>query len=247
MAVQHHDYESCHCQPYPVGFTLGWVTTENTLVPWQPEAVPTSPGPCWHFKTGQPMRLEGRSQGWKYFHEIRILKLCRTGEKAEKNSGEEQIIKLRFLQSLLLRYLFLNFVLSQIWIFCKLFYTSSYYLNVNCIDLNVLMNESWACQQAGIWLLWGVHKTRTTSASPKQRIWEWYNLDCLIRGLWQRTNAKGCWLQDPAMHISLGFLSGTCWRDMLKLQTQGMIIVKLPKWAGCRPEEEEKGKKPAAM
>lgn len=102
-----------------------------------------------------------------FFHEIRVLKLCRTGEKAEKNSGKEQIIKLSFLWSLVLRYLFLNFVLSQIWMLCKLFYMSSYYPNVNCIDLNVLMNESWGCQQVGIWLLWGTPQDRNHLSKPK--------------------------------------------------------------------------------
>jgi len=74
--------------------------------------------------------------------EERVWKPCRTGEKAEKNPREEQIIKSRLLQSLVLRYLFLDVVSSKLQMLCKHLYTSLYYLSVNCIDSNVLINES---------------------------------------------------------------------------------------------------------
>lgn len=68
----------------------------------------------------------------------RVLKPDGTGEKAEKNTREEKM-KSRFSRSLVLKYLFHDyFVLMS----CELLYRSLYYLNVNCIDLNVLINKS---------------------------------------------------------------------------------------------------------
>lgn len=46
-------------------------------------------------------------------------------------------MKSRFPQSLVLKYLFIYFLFS-FEMLCELLYTSCYYLNVNCIDLNVL-------------------------------------------------------------------------------------------------------------
>lgn len=155
--------------PYLVGFILGCVTTENTVALCQRKRLP----PLAHTGSAKQKNSWGRRAGVKgeniSMKEERALKPCRTWEKAEKNARKEQIIKLRSLQSLILRYLFLIFVSPKIWMLNKLLYASSYYLNINCIDLNALINESWGCRQAGIWFSWRSPQDRNHLSKPKAK------------------------------------------------------------------------------
>lgn len=83
------------------------------------------------------------------FPRNKYLKPHRTGETAERNPREELIQKIGFLQSLVLMCVS-RFVSSKIWMLRKLLYISLYYPSVNCIDLEVFIDEPQGCQQADI-------------------------------------------------------------------------------------------------